>query len=317
MPARAQPSAMGSRDAVAEASLPPLAGLTAEFAVRSGSYSAAAPVQAHVLRQSHRRRARRQRWAQSLIGVLVATVLLCAWPVDESGACSRSSSSSSCSGGNSSSSGSRRTHRDAACAGLGHDRLHRCGRPRGVSSGCAYVGVVDTDRNGTHFQGPLERWAHHAFSQMDRDGDGQLTVMEIYAAVLLVIAKVNDTPLSLDPPPLELVDRIFTKADTNKDGMLDFEEFDSVLVKVLMKNLCIRLVLKTGAKLILAPLIAILLLRAILKVAPERWLPHLSAMHRGVGLAFATIMLCGVILPQISPLIDHWSRYELMRSLED
>lgn len=156
---------------------------------------------------------------------------------------------------------------------------------------------------GLWFRTARRGWGRKAFNAMDTDGDGTLDVMELYAAVLLWVAKVNDTPLSLDPPSLETIKAMFQRADLDKDGQLDFEEFDTMLADILLRNLGLRLLLKTGAKLVVAPLLAFALLRRLeSRLAKDNWLAR--ALARRIGLIICTVVLAAFIVPLLTPFLD-------------
>eukprot|EP00418_Pyrodinium_bahamense_P003780 CAMPEP_0179015944 /NCGR_PEP_ID=MMETSP0796-20121207/3060_1 /TAXON_ID=73915 /ORGANISM="Pyrodinium bahamense, Strain pbaha01" /LENGTH=253 /DNA_ID=CAMNT_0020711609 /DNA_START=18 /DNA_END=775 /DNA_ORIENTATION=- len=154
------------------------------------------------------------------------------------------------------------------------------------------------------------RWAQKAFLAIDKDHDGSLAKMEVYAAVLLFIAKINDTPLSVTPPSLEFISVAFDVADQSGNGSIDFEEFDTVLGS-LMISVGVSLAIRTGTKLIVAPCLALFLMKKAREHLPPGTL-H-TFFDQRFGSVLCTIFLCGIIVPSTMDLLEPHMHRQMMR----
>mmetsp|Transcript_15736 Transcript_15736/g.42992 ORF Transcript_15736/g.42992 Transcript_15736/m.42992 type:complete len:258 (-) Transcript_15736:91-864(-) len=197
-----------------------------------------------------------------------------------------------------------------AAEGHGRRKPYRSDINTFPRSGQAWAKIGAPSGTSTHQGDPLlpfvswrHRWARAIFNSMDRNGDGKLDLMEVYAAVLLFIAKVNDTPLSISPPMFETLSNCFAHADTNRDGLLDFDECEGVLWLTILGVGC-NLIIRTSTKLIAAPVLAVCLIHGATKIWPNQ-IHTLTDKHK-LFVIFCTILLCIFLLPVLNNILSQY-----------
>merc|ERR1711933_606930 len=105
--------------------------------------------------------------------------------------------------------------------------------------------------------------ARPVFDQFDLDDNGELDLKELYAALCFIVATLNTTALSIDPPKLEFVKTLMK----DERRSIQFDEFFDVMV-AFSKNLGVRAVAKATVN-ALIPLVAFALARNAQRLLPD------------------------------------------------
>jgi len=141
--------------------------------------------------------------------------------------------------------------------------------------------------------------ARPVFDEFDLDGNGELDVKEVYAALCFIVATLNTTALSIDPPKLQFV-RTLMKDESRP---IQFDEFLDVLV-AFSKNLSVRAVAKATVN-ALIPLVAFTVARNAQRLFPgddafglPRW------FFEGLIFVVASIFCYFYLLPGMYPSVD-------------
>jgi len=143
--------------------------------------------------------------------------------------------------------------------------------------------------------------ARPVFDQFDLDGDGELDLKELYAALCLIVATLNTTALSIDPPKLQYVKTLMK----DERRAIQFDEFFDVMV-VFAKNLGVRAIAKATVN-ALIPLVAFTLARNAQRLLPDDDADAFGLpiwIFEGLIFVAASVFCYFYLLPGMYPSVD-------------
>jgi len=146
----------------------------------------------------------------------------------------------------------------------------------------------------------FRKFAKKAFDAVDADGSGALEPMEVYAAVLELYIKIVGV-VKVTPPTRKTVLDLVASLDTNKDGVVQFDEFLNV-AKFLVGNILSRVAVQAGVTFAFSPFIASKVVEGTKGAAVYDYLPE------SIVTTVLAIVMTTMIVPPVISTIDRFFR---------
>ena len=109
--------------------------------------------------------------------------------------------------------------------------------------------------------GRFGRYLNRLFDEADASGDGYVSFSEAYELVLRMYVQINQKA-PIDPPPRNVMMRLFESADLDRNGKLSREEFRR-LAMVLASRATVRVVANRVVTIVGAPMLAMMVVRKL------------------------------------------------------
>jgi hypothetical protein len=141
---------------------------------------------------------------------------------------------------------------------------------------------------------------HETFVEMDMDGTGALSKVEVYCAVLKLYCKIIKFCSSAQPPTKLQVDEMVEAMDDNRDSTICESEFGDLAAEI-CEHVAVKLVAQSSFTLIGAPLVARLCGMALDVATPgilTFWIPFKRALREGRN-SLLVAVLCAFVMPKM------------------